>query len=217
MKKSWFPKHKAKAFCCPHCGVYARQSWRQLWCNAVPVAGSVPAVADDVDIAQCDNCDRASIWHNSKMVYPETSPVALPNPDLNQDIQEDYKEASAILNKSTRGAAALLRLAIQKLSQQLGESGKDINRDIGNLVKKGLSVKIQKSLDLVRVIGNEAVHPGQIDLRDNKDTAAKLFELVNLIAQNMITEPKEIDQLYQSLPETKKKQIKKRDSKPKEN
>ena len=49
----------------------------------------------------------------------------------------------------------------------MGEKGKDINTDIGNLVKKGLPIKVQESLDILRVIGNEAVHPGQLDLKDD--------------------------------------------------
>lgn len=135
----------------------------------------------------------------------------LPNSDLREDIKVDYLEARSIVNKSPRGAAALLRLCIQKLCEQLGESGKDINTDIGNLVQKGLHSTIQKSLDIVRVIGNDAVHPGQIDLKDDIDTANKLFELVNLIAQVMITEPKAIDELYTALPESKRKAIEERD------
>jgi len=64
----------------------------------------------------------------------------------------------------------------------------------------------------VRVIGNDAVHPGQIDLKDNTDMAEKLFDLVNLITDVMITQPKQVDDLYESLPHSKKEQIIKRDT-----
>ena len=74
------------------------------------------------------------------MVYPDFSGIELPNVDFNEDIKADYSEAASILQKSPRGSASLLRLAIQKLCKQLGESGKDINTDIGSLVKKGLPV-----------------------------------------------------------------------------
>ena len=64
-----------------------------------------------------------------------------------------------------------------------------------NLVKKRLSLKVQQSLDIVRVIGNKAVHPGEIDFKDNAEIANKLFHLVNIIANEMITQPKDIDNL----------------------
>ena len=120
-------------------------------------------------------------------------------------------EAATILDKSSRGAAALLRLVIQKLCIKLGERGEDLNTDIANLVKNGLPTQIQKALDTVRVIGNEAVHPGKIDLKDNKNIAVKLFDLVNLITQIMITQPKEIETIYKTLPEEKLEAIKQRD------
>ena len=77
--------------------------------------------------------------------------------------------------------------------------------------EKGLPVGVQKALDIVRVIGNESVHPGQIDISDDPATTAKLFELVNIIASKMITEPKEIDKLFDGLPDGKKAAIQKRD------
>jgi hypothetical protein len=147
------------------------------------------------------------------MVHPDSSTAPMPNSDLPDDIRQDFEEARSIINRSPRGAAALLRLCVQKLCAHLGESGKNINQDIAGLVKKGLNPRIQKSLDIVRVIGNEAVHLGELDLRDDPDTAAQLAKLVNIIADVMITQPKHIDTLYDSLPVEKKEQIEKRDGK----
>lgn len=147
------------------------------------------------------------------MIYPDYAGIESPNVDLNEDIVDDYKEAASILQKSPRGAAALLRLAVQKLCKQLGQPGKDINTDIGELVKEGLSPTIQQALDALRVIGNESVHPGQIDLRDDPATAHALFRLLNKIAETMITEPKQIQEIYDKIPESKKKAIENRDKK----
>jgi hypothetical protein len=171
----------------------------------------------ELDLALCTHCismksrETYSIWYHGKMIYPESMSVAAPNPDLDAEIQGDYREAGSILSKSPRGAAALLRLCIQKLCVQLGEKGKDLNTDIGNLVKKGLSIQIQQALDIVRVIGNNAVHPGQIDLKDDQATATTLFQLVNRIADDRITQPKLTQELFDSLPQSNKDQIQKRD------
>ncbi len=91
--------------------------------------------------------------------------------------------------------------------------GKNINDEIGNLVQKGLDKRIQQALDVVRVVGNSAVHPGQIDLRDDKATASKLFGLVNVIVELQITQANHIEEMYDAVvPESVKAQIEKRDA-----
>lgn len=205
------PEPKAKSFTCPHCGVLAMQVWSNFMTNFDREHTSGWTIQKNMDVGMCDHCSKITIWLGNEMLYPSKPSVPIPNDDLDLKIKKDYNEAAEIVEKSPKAAAALLRLAIQKLCKQLGESGKNINNDIGELVKKGLPQKIQKSLDIVRVIGNESVHPGQINLDDNKETAYKLFDLINLIANTMITQPKEIDNLYDTLPKEKLKGITERD------
>jgi hypothetical protein len=168
--------------------------------------------AGNVSISRCFNCDEICLWIYDQLLWPRRAGGPQPNPDLSEDVRRDYEEASTILEASPRGATALLRLAIQKLCKELGESGENINSDIASLVRKGLDARVQKALDVVRVIGNEAVHPGQIDLRDDRPIAETLFSLVNLICEKMITEPKHVDAVYKKLPEEKRKAIEKRDA-----
>jgi hypothetical protein len=101
---------------------------------------------------------------------------------------------------------------VQKLCADLGEQGKNINDDIAALVEKGLPLEVQQSLDIVRVVGNEQVHPGTLDVRDNPEIAAKLFALINFIVEDRISRPKAIAELYGQLPPDKLDAIKKRDS-----
>jgi len=202
------PEFKKTSFNCPFCNAFAKQSWVQLkyYVSAYP---DLPASF----ACFCSHCGKFSIWYQEKMVYPDFAGIEPPNEDLSSNIKSDYEEAGSILQKSPRGAAALLRLCIQKFCKEIGEDGMNISTDIKNLVAKGLPKGVQKSLDIVRVIGNDAVHPGQIDLRDDMETAKVLFKLVNLIAEKMITEPKEVEEIYNILPEGKRQQIEERDGK----
>lgn len=201
------PELNKDKFNCPHCNAFSQQ----LWYNGEKEKNNYRYEVGGLRIAFCTCCEKHSFWYRSSMVYPSVVSVPPPNEDLGEELKDDYLEAATILDKSPRGAAALLRLVIQKLCIELGEKGEDLNTDIANLVKKGLPAQIQKALDTVRVVGNEAVHPGKIDLDDNKHIAIKLFDLVNLIAQIMITQPKEIEVIYNSLPEEKLEAIKQRD------
>lgn len=165
----------------------------------------------NANVSLCFNCNEIAIWAGSSMAWPVQNNAPAPNPDLPEDVRLDFDEAGRIMQLSPRGAAALLRLAIQKLCKELGGKGRNIDDDIAALVKQGLDVRVQRSLDIVRVIGNEAVHPGQIDLRDDVATAEKLFSLVNIIADTMITQPKHIEEMYEGLPESKRAAIERRD------
>jgi hypothetical protein len=167
----------------------------------------------NVSLSLCYSCNDVAIWIFDRLVWPQRGEAPLPNPDLPEHILRDYEEAGTILDLSPRGATALLRLGIQRLCEHLGEKGKNINEDIASLVQKGLDVQVQQSLDVVRVIGNHAVHPGLIDLRDDRATAERLFGLVNLIAEIMISRPKHVKEMYESLPEDARKAIEKRDGK----
>lgn len=164
----------------------------------------------NLNISECFNCGKIAVWVHQSLVFPVQREGARPNSDLPSDIARDFDEARSILNSSPRGAAALLRLCVQKLCAFLGEKGKNIDDDIASLVSKGLNPLVQQSLDVVRVIGNEAVHPGSLDLRDDHDTAMQLFNLVNIIAEQMITLPKAIQSMYEKLPEGKREAIDKR-------
>lgn len=201
------PEFRKSAFFCPNCSAYAKQKW---------TFGPQTTQYEGIAIAECEHCYEKSIWYKRKMIYPQNINVEMPLEVLNEKVKSNYMEAREIFNDSPKGACALLRLALQELCIQLGKDGKDINNNIKELVKDGLPNGVQKALDIVRVIGNEAVHPGTIDVNDNVEIALKLFKLINFISEKMIIEPKELEELYAKLPENKREQIKNRDKTSKE-
>lgn len=184
--------------------LHYRGSGNSTWCDYD---------LDSIHVSRCYTCRSIAIWRHEAILYPPHQYDVQPNSDLDAEIQADFNEARTVLDLSPRSAAALLRLCVQKLCIQLGQSGKNINDDIRALVAQGLDDRVKKALDLVRVIGNEAVHPGTLDLKDDRETAAKLFTLINLIAEEMITKPKALDALYdEKLTQGQKAQIARRDA-----
>jgi hypothetical protein len=135
------------------------------------------------------------------MIYPDMHQGPPPHEEMPERVKEDYLEAMSIVSKFPRGAAALLRLALQKLMQELGETGKSLDQDVASLVEKGLPEEVQQALDLLRVIGKESAVPGQLDPRDDQDTVMQLFELINFIVEDRITRKKKLEALHRMLAE----------------
>ena len=215
VKKYVEPNFSRESFTCPHCGTLSLMSYYTLCYRNGGIFQGQPGVvsvgSSRLYIATCQNCRNKIIWIDDKYVYPDVVAEEA-NPDMPESVKQLYEEAGLIYNKSPRAACALLRLAIDRLCNELGENDRDINKNIGALVKKGLPQSVQQALDVVRVVGNKAVHPGQISFDvDDKGTAIMLMRLLNIIAERMITEPNEINTLYQGLPESVKTSIENRD------
>ena len=189
------PAFQAPAFNCPSCGAYAKQLWSEAMKYSPDGRGGFTNIPGTI-VALCTHCQRDAIWLNGRMIYPTGGAAPVPSPDMPEDVRLDYEEARSVLSISPRAAAALLRLAVQRLCKHLGEPGENINVDIASLVRKGLPPTIQKALDSLRVAGNNAVHPGQLDIYDDTAIATRLFGLLNVIVDNQITQPRAIAELY---------------------
>ena len=185
------------------CEVFVEEEWSN---DAVKEVGNL-------SVSICYNCRKVSVWVGDSLIFPAAMKGSLPNEDLPDEVKKDYLEARSVLDASPRSAAAMLRLGIQKLCKHLGGEGKNIDKDISFLVSQGLSPLVQKSLDVVRVSGNESVHPGELNLNDNREMAERLFDLVNIIAEQMITNQRHVKEMYEKLPESKRAYIEERNAK----
>ncbi|SFR30372.1 DUF4145 domain-containing protein [Halorubrum sodomense] len=219
---------KPRSFECPHCGAYARQyKGETYWLKKEKeitdqfTEDNVNRLANTKDmnhlnnysIYRCESCGKYSIWKLGEQLHPKDTTAPDPHDDLPTNIHRDYNEAAAVVDESPRAAAALLRLAIEKLVAHLGAEGGSLHQQIGDLVERGeISSNVQKALDSVRVIGNESVHPGVMDMEDDRETVTVLFKLINIIVEETIAREKMIDDMYSHLPENKKEGIDSRDS-----
>ncbi len=210
------PEYKKTAFDCPYCEAYAHQHWYDCLIMDPEEHISSALITEtnntkEIKVSKCSHCNNPTLWSvfpdrgvggiNGQIIYPRIRTTPLPNDDLNEKIKEIYNEAADIMNQSPRGACALLRLAVQMLLKQLGEKGDNIYEDIKNLTEqKVLDPKLHKVLESVRIIGNNAVHPGKIDFDDTVHTTLNLFKWINLVANDLITQPKQIDEVFENLP-----------------
>lgn len=216
--KYTFPTFKGDAFNCPFCEAYSHMRWRIL-SNGL---SQVPYYE-----AACSNCKKATLWRvtdyhhdadnrrvdaNGQLTYPDHRISAPPDKDMPEDVKGDFEEAASIFSRSPRGAAALLRLGLQKLCKHLGEDGENIDKDIRNLASKNvLPPLVVKVADTVRITGNNAVHPGEMSDEDLDHVASKMFDLINFIVKKGISEPKELQALYELTPEGPRKAAEKKD------
>jgi len=208
------PTYNEKNFHCPNCGVLAYQNWVDVWGDVYDGRyNSTVTAIENLRVAQCQNCGEFSIWYLGKMVYPKKLTAPLVHQDMPESVKEIYEEARNVAPDSARAAAALLRVALEKLTEELGETKGSLNTRIGNLKSKGLPQKVIQSLDVVRIFANEGgSHVGEIDLsgEDNEEIVNKLFKLTNFIVEKTITENREIDEIYSMIPEDKRDGIKNR-------
>jgi len=194
--KYYPPKHLDEQFHCVYCGVFARQIWNDVLRRYYGTSTE----AEGWTCCLCEHCQAISYWHEGRMVVPSNVTAPPAHEDFPESCKPDYDEARDIVNRSPKAAAALLRLCLQKLLGELGESGKNINNDIASLVRKGLSPAVQQALDFCRIVGNNAVHPGELSLDDTPEIANALFGMLNFIVDQRITQLKRIEQFYAVLP-----------------
>jgi len=207
------PSFRSKAFTClhPNCFTLTSMTWTRLsgerWANNY--------FATEYWHCECDLCHKNSVWIDDGaeglLVLPNLLPAPYAHEALPNDCLADFSEAREICDRSPRGAAALLRLCLQKLLVHLGGKGEHIDSDIKTLVAAGLDSHVQQALDVIRVTGNNAVHPLEMNLEDDHDSVLVLFEMINFIVEERISRPLRTQERFANLPEKARLAIEKRD------
>ncbi|URN07702.1 DUF4145 domain-containing protein [Actinomadura madurae] len=205
------PCYEAEAFTCPECLVYASHDWFDLsW----PFTDGEGRFYKGWKWSLCAHCKILTVWTHEKRIAEAlaNSGGPDPNPDMPEAVQDIYEEARAVYELSPRSCGALLRLALQVLVDELEPGSGSINKKIGRLVERGLDPTIQKAMDVLRVIGNNSVHPGSIALEEEVDTIPFLFEMLNLIVHHVVSRPRQVEELFNALPDGAREAIRERDS-----
>lgn len=215
------PEYKKSSFTCPDCSTFSKHDWTYEDVNETyggffgSYGGASNQVIKKLGLCKCQSCGYISFWYDGKLAWPLNVNIESPLQEMPEDIKDLYNEARSIVQLSPKGACAILRLALQKLCNRLAgqDETKRIDGAIKKLVEEGLPVSLQRAMDTVRIVGDEAVHPGEINIDDNSELAIAMFKLMNIIIEKIVIEPKEIENLYNLMPENKLQGIKNRDKK----
>ncbi|MBA8794922.1 hypothetical protein FHX74_002550 [Friedmanniella endophytica] len=208
---------------CPQCGTVAEQDWLRLSGYSVQSGNKQ---LPDFTWCICRACSKPSLWEVNALISADDGEDVLkvgrqvwplrggppPHEDMPADARRHYEQAREVLNASPQAASALLRVATESLVLELLGTSAKLNDAIGELLSSGrITPRVQQACDVLRVTGNDALHPGQIDEAEEAADATALFSLVNLIVEQAITEPKTVAAMYAALPATKREAIEKRD------
>ncbi|EKS3202358.1 DUF4145 domain-containing protein [Campylobacter jejuni] len=213
MNKYTKPCFKGVAFNCPHCGVYSRMEWDGFYNRYNNRIKQVEGYS--FSESTCYHCERSVIWYlkdeNPKIFFPREVAIP-PEENMPENVKEIYEEASLVLGDSPRASCALLRLALQELMKYLKENiqiynglkNRNINEDIKEIINIGNFYQEQKesleeAMNSIRLIGNKASHPSELDINDNSEIANILFEMINFIVGEIITKPKEREERLNKL------------------
>jgi hypothetical protein len=140
--------------------------------------------------ATCRSCGEHSYWVDEQLAWPRPQFGSPPSDDLQGELRDLYEEARDVAARSPRSAAALLRLLVERLVTELGETEGQLFERIGRLAARGeITRRTVDALDAVRVAGNGAVHAGQIDPEglDDHEAVLLLFSIVNTLIETAIS------------------------------
>lgn len=222
------PAVSASSFNCPRCNALAAQTAADLYViddkgESEVSDGQIfsPWANQMIELrwrtTTCYACQKSSLWIGNNLKFPGLNEqeaggeVAEPNEDLPVEVLELYREAAAVLPHSKRAAAALCRAALERLTKQLTQDLPPAVKLDGRLVAlaKSVSSPTLQALNIVRHTGNTALH-GEKDgdasavmyLDEDDGTIADVFFVaINALADELITKPRFMDELYQRLPD----------------
>lgn len=224
--KMHIPSSNKDNFICPFCGAYSIQHRTHQTLLELTAKDYYYSFV----FRKCNACERVSIFRlknkkdtlpnppetcfeEEELVYPKILNVVEPNPDMPEDVKNFFNEARSVSDNSTRAATALLRIATEKLVKDLlalkgtEYANTKMHDAIERLYKeKNLNLSIYKALMSLKLFGNEASHPNEDLSRfeeyfsNDKDLMNELFKLLNLIVDDLISKPKQIEELFNSAP-----------------
>lgn len=162
-------------------------------------------------MARCGRCEEYSTWRDDRLIYP-TGEAHAPRPheDMPDDAKALYREAAEVVGISRRAGAALARATLERLLRMLDSMEKrpDLAERIDHVTPK-VTVALAKMLTVIRHTGNKSLHvedePDDVMVLvldpDQAEIVELIFESINGLVEELVTRPRQVDAIYDRVPQ----------------
>ena len=139
------------------------------------------------------------------MIYPQTGGARPPHEDMPPQIRKLYEEARGVLPASPRASAALLRVALEGLLEEVGYRQGRLADRLKKAHEDGkLSASTYKLAETLRYAGNAAAHyePWKIDPsqgEEDREMVRNLFAFVNEVTEELIAKPRRLEEMAREI------------------
>lgn len=211
------PRFNKPSFVCPHCGVLAQHKWSETYVAGMGpgISGmeepGLPAQAWHASVCTVSTCARYCLWRRQELVYPAHGAADLPHPAaaMPDDVRVLYEEAALVFAVSRRAGAALARATLEALLRHVDPEAGKANLDQRMARMEGrLSTSLWDTLDLVRHVGNKALHVSGVPDEavvlvldeDDVEVGPALFEIINDVVDETIVKEQKRARLANLIP-----------------
>lgn len=172
------------------------RSWARWWASVCTVP----------------TCRRYCLWRDGDLVFPLRGGAGLPLPAgaMPEHVRELYEEAVLVFGVSRRAGAALARATLEALLRHVDPDAGKVNLDERMArMESRLSSTLWDTLDLVRHVGNKALHvsgaPDEAVVlvldEDDVEVGPALFEIINDVVDETIAKEQKRSRLAELIPE----------------
>lgn len=160
--------------------------------------------------SKCLGCQRSTVWHDEKIIYPSARVAPRPNADMPSLPCNLYEEAAAVMQVSRRAGAAMARATLERLLIELDpmDPGKvRLDERIVHVIPR-VSSSLGDALTVIRHVGNKALHVADtpddalvLVLDDNNAEIVELiFNAINDVVDELVTKPRSRERLLNAVP-----------------
>lgn len=161
-----------------------------------------------------DDEEKQENQEEIRLIYPFNSSIDIePNDDMENEDKALFNEARDIFDRSPKASGALLRSVLESILRK-HFSEKHSDHTLGKIlkdqdVKDILGEDILKLCEAIKLVGNESSHSALLIYKDEDKRDVKLlFELINLVVDEIISKPTKKQKLLDNVDNVIKKQHK---------